>query len=141
MGNINLYRNIIMENYQNPSQFITSAPKNYKSIEAKIESCADEFMIFMNIENGSIKDILFNGMGCAISTASLNMLSFYLINMKAENAVPYIKYFIEFINGDKKYKDELKDLIVFQNIKRHLNRIRCGLLGAEFILKILENNI
>ena len=134
----NLYRNIIMKNYQSPSQFSKCPPSSYKNIHAKMESCADDFMIFIKIENDIIEDILFNGMGCAISTASLNIIATYLINMKVNDAICYIKYFIKYIKGENIYKDELKNLIVFQNIKKHLNRIKCGMLGPDFILDLLK---
>jgi nitrogen fixation NifU-like protein len=61
---------------------------NVKNPEIKFKdsnpSCGDEIEIEAKIENGIIKEIKFNGKGCAISLASAELLTQHLKGKKIE---------------------------------------------------------
>lgn len=68
-------------------------PRNKRAIEhpsgrAKDKNplCGDELEVFVAVENGTIKDISFQGHGCAISQASMSMLSRRLVGKTIEQA-------------------------------------------------------
>jgi nitrogen fixation NifU-like protein len=133
-------RTIIMQNYLHPTHSTKTEPIGYKKKLSTISTCADKFIIFVKIEDNKIEDILFTGEGCAISTASLNLMAAYLINKTKEEAIKYIENYRDFLMGINSDKNNLKDLIVFENINVHLNRVNCGLIGPNNILKILEGD-
>jgi len=131
-------RKIIMKNYAHPSQFVKSTPPDfYLKIHGKIDTCSDEFDIFVSVEQDIIKNILFNGEGCSISTASLNLLATYLIGKTIKEALLFIHNYILFVNGQKSDKSLLHKLLVFENVHSHLNRKECALLGANHLQKLL----
>ena len=41
-------------------------------------TCGDELTVYLNVENGKVKDVKFEGSGCAISMASASMLTDYI---------------------------------------------------------------
>jgi nitrogen fixation NifU-like protein len=41
-------------------------------------TCGDELTVYLNVEDGKIKDVKFEGSGCAISMASASILTDYI---------------------------------------------------------------
>ena len=69
-----LYQELILEH--------SKAPRNYRALSAanrKVEGynplCGDHFKIFVDVADGRIRDISFEGAGCAISKASASMMT------------------------------------------------------------------
>ncbi|MEO9364947.1 MULTISPECIES: Fe-S cluster assembly sulfur transfer protein SufU [Candidatus Nitrosocaldus] len=74
MSSADIYREIILDYYRNP--------RNYGRLERpdvvvrdSNPLCGDEVEMHIRFEDGKIKDIRFNGKGCAISQASASMLT------------------------------------------------------------------
>ena len=131
-------RNIIMKNYVSPSQRIKIVPNAYTHITATIDTCSDAFDIYIKLNNNTIEDIVFSGEGCAVSTASLNILSKYLISMKKDEAIKYIDNYQKFLINNDSNKDILKNLMVFENTYKHGNRIKCALMAPENIKLLIS---
>jgi nitrogen fixation NifU-like protein len=69
-----LYREIILEHWQNPQNNGILSDANTDVTENN-PLCGDEIRLTMQIENGKIKNILFSGVGCAISQASASLFT------------------------------------------------------------------
>ena len=69
-----IYREIILDHYRNPRNKgkLTDADV---SIHDSNPLCGDEIDIHLKVEEGKIKNIKFEGRGCAISQASASMLT------------------------------------------------------------------
>jgi nitrogen fixation protein NifU and related proteins len=69
-----IYKENIIDHYRNPhnKRVIEEATATYKDLNPL---CGDTIQAFLLIENGVIKDISFTGKGCAISQASMSMLT------------------------------------------------------------------
>ena len=68
-------REIILEHYSTPDNKKTPDDKSkYKAIRMDSDSCIDDITIYLDIENGIIKDAVFDGVACAISTSSTDIL-------------------------------------------------------------------
>lgn len=133
-------RELIMDRQENP-EFKKTPPKNldgFDSYTNKSESCIDNITVYIKIENLQVKEIFFDGIGCAISTASTDLLCKTIINQKVSDIKEIILNYKKMISGDD-YNESLLDiLIIFRNISKQLNRIRCALSGCVAIEKILE---
>ena len=69
-----LYREIIIEHYKNPSYRGHLDPHDIQ-FEDNNPLCGDHIEITMQVdENGAVKDARFDGHGCAISQASADLL-------------------------------------------------------------------
>ncbi|MGH9922291.1 MAG: Fe-S cluster assembly sulfur transfer protein SufU [Nitrososphaerales archaeon] len=84
MGSADIYREIILDYYRNP--------RNFGKIEAPDivlrESnplCGDEIEIHVKFDGDKVKDIKFNGKGCAISQASASMLTEMVMGKSLED--------------------------------------------------------
>lgn len=67
------YKEEIIDHYKHP--------RNFGAIEGGIEaseanaSCGDMVKVYLKIENGKVIKMMWQGVGCAISTAAASMLS------------------------------------------------------------------
>jgi len=77
--------------------------------------CGDEIEVTIKLEGNKIKQILFEGKGCAISQAAASMMSEYLEGKKIEDA-------------NKFTKDEMLEML---GIPFSPARLRCALLGIR----------
>ena len=74
-----IYREIILDHYRNPrNKGKISSPD--VSIHDSNPLCGDEIDIHLKVEGDKIKDIKFEGRGCAISQASASMLTEMVMN-------------------------------------------------------------
>lgn len=119
-----MYKEIIMDHYKNP--------RNYGSIDnpdltfkGENQSCGDKIEVYLNINDGKIKNIKFESTGCAISKASMSMLSQDL----AGEDVDYIL---------DKERDDIIDML---GIELTPTRVKCAVLGNELIKDGIEDNI
>lgn len=111
------YMEQLMDNYKNPVNI--GELKDYTFFfRQKNPSCGDTFEIYVKIENDKIVDVKYKGEGCAISTASISLLSQNLIGMKYSDAKKLTpKYIYEMLG-----------------IKISPGRINCALLSLNAFL-------
>jgi len=69
-----LYRQNILEHYQNPRNFGTLERPDI-SAEDSNPLCGDEIRIDLHVKDGVIEDVRFSGKGCSISRAAASMLT------------------------------------------------------------------
>ncbi|HEY7733496.1 MAG TPA: SUF system NifU family Fe-S cluster assembly protein [Nitrososphaera sp.] len=69
-----IYREIILDHYRNPRNK-GKLPDADVSIHDSNPLCGDEIDMHLKVDGSTIKDIKFEGRGCAISQASASMLT------------------------------------------------------------------
>lgn len=69
-----LFRQNILEHYQNPRNFGTLEQPDI-SAEDSNPLCGDEIRIDLRVKDGVIEDVRFSGKGCSISRAAASMLT------------------------------------------------------------------
>ena len=74
-----IYAEIILDRYKNPRNKGKLESFNFKEKEFN-EVCGDWVEISLKVENNKIKDVKFQGEGCAISQASCDLLLDYIKN-------------------------------------------------------------
>lgn len=72
-----LYRDVILSHYKNPQNKGKLEQFTHHATKAN-PTCGDEISIQILTENNSIKDVKFDGQGCAISQAACSLLTDYL---------------------------------------------------------------
>jgi nitrogen fixation NifU-like protein len=69
-----IYREIILDHYQNPRNRGTLDPADY-TYEDTNPLCGDEVRIDIRVSDDQISDVKFSGRGCAVSQASASILT------------------------------------------------------------------
>ncbi len=114
-----IYREIILDHYRNPRNKGKIANADV-SIHDSNPLCGDEIDIHMKIEGDKIRDIKFEGRGCAISQASASMLTEMVMNKQLTSVKDLTK-------------DDILENIGLTNLGPA--RIKCALLSLK-VLKL-----
>lgn len=70
-----LYEEVILDHNRNPRNFQKDPPGSTHHARGFNPLCSDEFRVHLRVEDGVIRDIGFEGAGCAISTASASLMT------------------------------------------------------------------
>lgn len=134
----NVRREIILNHYQNPKNKETIEDVRYIKVNSNNESCIDNINLYILIEEGTIKDIKFDGEACAISTSSTSIMITNLIGKTVKEAKEYIDNFDAMVNEREYNEVILNEGIVFNTIYKQGNRKTCATLPYKGIKKVLE---
>lgn len=132
-------RQLIIERYDSPEfKKSVSNLEDFISFTNKSESCIDNISVFIKFKESEIKEIFFDGIGCAISTASTDLLCKAIMSQKFSDVKKIVLNYKKMISGEDYDESILGVLIIFRNISKQLNRVKCALSGCTAIEKILE---
>ena len=137
--NEELKKEIILENYSNPSNYGKVEDESYDKYNTNNESCVDNLNFYIKIDEGIIKDLKFEGEACAISKSSSSICTDNIIGKTIKEAIEYISEFENMID-QKPYDEEvLSDACCFCDIYKQNNRKNCAYLPYRGLKKYLEN--
>jgi len=69
-----LYRDLILEEYKHPHNH-GRLEKATHAATTRNSSCGDELAVTLDVANGTIRDVRFDGTGCAISQAAASLFT------------------------------------------------------------------
>lgn len=136
-----LIRQMILERYESPIYKIDENNfdfKDYKSFNHKSDSCIDNITVYLKIENDIIVDAKFSGIGCAISTASTDILCEIVINKNFDKVIEILDNYFNMIKQERYDEAILENLFIFKNVGNQMNRIKCALVGVNSIKNIID---
>ena len=140
-----LYQEIILDHGKNPRNL--GKTENYnKDAKGHNPLCGDKVHIFLVLDkNKKIKDISFEGSGCAISMASASILT-DLIKGKEENEIKEIvRDFLEMIKTKENLEnkslteDDITKLMCLSGVKQYPMRVKCATLAWHTLTSAIEN--
>jgi len=88
-----LYREIILDHYRAPrSRGELPVPPAYK-VEGFNPLCGDEVVLYLDVDDGVVRDVRTSGQGCSISQASTSMMSAAVKGQPIDDARQLIRAF------------------------------------------------
>ncbi|MHB8853398.1 MAG: Fe-S cluster assembly sulfur transfer protein SufU [Ignavibacteriaceae bacterium] len=126
-----LYQQVILDHNKNPRNFKKIENANHFA-EGYNPLCGDRLNIYVELEGGTIKDISFQGSGCAISKASASLMSSIVKGLPIEEAERLFEKFQAVITGkitDEENIEEIGKLAVFAGVKEFPSRVKCASLA------------
>jgi nitrogen fixation protein NifU and related proteins len=135
-----LYQQVILDHNKSPRNWGIIDHPNHKA-EGYNPLCGDRLDLFIIVENDIIKDIKFNGNGCAISKASASIMTTLLIGKTVENALKLFDIFHEVVTSDTDSEideEKLGKLAVFAGVRQFPARIKCASLSWHTLLAALN---
>ena len=137
-----LYQEIIFDHYKQPRNQGDLQDANL-NIEGKNPFCGDQVSLSLNIHDNIISDVKFHGSGCAISQASISMMTEKIKNKSVTEAKELIDQFSRMVKGSDKIDpetiEELDELAAFQGICEYPTRVKCAMLGWNTLKKAIES--
>ena len=143
MGELaDLYQEVILEHSKAPRNYRKPASAN-RHAEGYNPLCGDRCSVFLDVEGGAIKDIGFQGSGCAISRASASMMTQILKGKTKAEAAKLFEEFHNLVTGDAeamKNAQELGKLAVFAGVSKFPARVKCATLAWHTLQSALEGH-
>ena len=126
-----LYQAVILDHYRSPLHKGLSSQKDIQ-VHHNNPSCGDEVTLNLTMQNGIVKEITWDGVGCSISMASASVMSDLLSGKEYLQALKILEAFVELMQskGQSKGAEEiLEDGVAFAGVSKFPARIKCALLG------------
>lgn len=132
-------RSIIIDHYDNPNKKVKEQPEGYIKLQNKSATCIDDISVYVKHQDNIIEDIVFSGIGCAISTSSTDIMAEMLVNKNFSEAFKIIDNYLAMVTGKSYEEDLLDELIAFHKINEQPNRIKCSQIGILAIYNCLKD--
>ena len=126
-----LYQDIILDHYRKPRHKGHLDDPELRS-EGFNPFCGDQVVLTMDMDDGHIAHVAFQGQGCSISQASASILTDHLEGKTLEEAEDLVRTFKGIMAGEEvteEQEDELGEIVALQGVRKFPIRIKCALLG------------
>ena len=126
-----LYQAVILDHNNNPRNFgkLTSANRHAEGVNPL---CGDQVNVFFSLDDAWVKEVGFEGRGCAICMASASIMTETVKHLSIEQADQYVTAFCSLADGEKFEVTEgldLSTLKVLAGVKAYPTRIKCATLA------------
>lgn len=133
-----LYQQVIIDHGRRPRNF-TSMDNATRVKEGFNPLCGDRVTIFIHDKENYIKDISFQGCGCAISMASASLMTEFLKGKTlAEARIIFDEFHDMIITGVE--KSTLGKLGVLKGVAEYPARVKCASLAWHALSSAIDND-
>jgi nitrogen fixation NifU-like protein len=144
-----LYREIILDHYRSPRNRGELPSPPALRVEGFNPLCGDEIVVYLQIEDGVLRDIKLTGQGCSISQASSSMMSSAVKGKSLEQIRDAIATFKQLMsvhattlqaNAQPTEADlrTLGELAALQGVVKFPVRIKCAMLAWNTLSQGLD---
>ncbi|MDR0922059.1 MAG: SUF system NifU family Fe-S cluster assembly protein [Lactobacillales bacterium] len=133
----NLYRQVILDHSSHPHHH--GVLEGTTPIELNNPTCGDVISLTLELEDGKIQAIAFDGSGCSISTASASMMTDVVLGKTVDEAIELSGIFSELVQGNEPTKAEkLGEASILSGVAKFPARIKCATLSWNALKKALS---
>ncbi len=131
-----LYRELILDHYRSPrNKGDLSAPTH--TGEGANPVCGDEIRLSLVVDDGTIEDIAFDGMGCSISQSSASMMTSQIKGRSTDEALRILGLFEAMMTEEAEPDRDIGDLEALQGVAKFPVRVKCAMLSW----KVLDDSL
>ncbi len=135
-----LYQEVILDHNKSPRNFRAMAHANRKA-EGYNPLCGDHVTVFVQIADGVIQDISFQGSGCAISKASASLMTAALKGKNESVANALFENVHKMLTGDasdEQLVDKVGKLQILSGVCKFPARVKCASLAWHTVNAALK---
>jgi len=136
-----LYQEVILDHSKRPRNY-HAMPEADRKAEGYNPLCGDRETVYLDLEGDVLKDVSFQGAGCAISTASASMMTESVKGRTRSEAEALFARFHELITGSNGAAagsgPDLGKLTVFSGVREYPVRVKCATLPWHTLKAALD---
>ncbi len=134
-----LYQEIILDHGRHPRNFrVVTDPSH--TAEGKNPLCGDHVIIALRYEDGIVKDVAFQGSGCAICTAAASTMTEAIRGKSRAEVDDLFHRFHDLVTGKSKPDlDSLGKLAAFAGLSEFPMRVKCATLAWHTLEAALDS--
>lgn len=135
-----LYQEVIFDHNRNPRNFRVMEDANRK-VEGFNPLCGDRLTLYLRVEDHVIKDASFQGSGCAISTASVSLMTEIVKDKTETEAEELFETFHKMTTGKSEdiQLEAVGKLAVLAGVREYPARVKCATLAWHTLDAALKN--
>ena len=135
-----LYQTLILDHNKNPRNFgVLENPSH--NADGDNPLCGDVIHVTLRVEDDVVRDLRFEGSGCAISTASASLMTQAVKERPVAEALALFEDFHELVTTNAPSKgDKLGKLAVFAGVREFPVRVKCATLPWHTLKNALKGS-
>ena len=136
-----LYQEVIIDHARRPRNF-GELPGATRIVEAVNPLCGDQLKLYVQVADGTITDIAFEGAGCAISQASASLMTMALKGLAKEDALALFTQVHTMLTNESAGvlpPPEVGKLAVLSGVWKYPARVKCATLAWQALRSALES--
>jgi len=132
-----LYQETVLDHYRQPRNAGRLVDAN-RTAQGFNPLCGDKLTLYLKVEDGVIRDVSFEGSGCAIATASASLMTESIKGKREEEALQLLQNIHGMvIEGDK--TGDMGKLDVLAGVHEFPERVKCATLAWHTMKAALES--
>lgn len=135
-----LYQDLIVDHNRRPRNFQKLAGAN-RTAEGYNHLCGDQVTVYLHVEGDVVRDVSFQGSGCAIATAAASLMTESVKGKTAAEAAALFKTFHTMVTRDLGTACDPVDLgklAAFAGVREFPIRVKCATLAWHTLRAALE---
>ena len=135
-----LYQEVILDHNKSPRNFRKMEDAN-RTVEGFNPLCGDHYTVYVKLDGDVIRDISFEGAGCAISKASTSVMSATLKGKTKAEAEVLFEKFHSLVTGAADGVSEIEELgklAAFSGVSEFPARVKCATLAWHTVKAALD---
>lgn len=143
-----LYQEVILDHSKAPHNFGELNPCTHHA-NGDNPVCGDQISVTLNIENNCVKDIKFNGSGCAISIASTSMMTDIIKDLPTSTLQILFDHFHHICTTDCDPMDHpeldhidenhFTKMAILSGVRQFPMRVKCATLAWHTLMAAIEH--
>lgn len=134
----NLYQEIILDHAKKPRHFGLLADATHRS-EGHNPLCGDQVTLTLEVRDGVITEIGFEGCGCAIALATASLMSSAIQGKSTDEALQFSQQVLQAVTSQCDDTEPLGDLAALTGVRRFPMRVKCATLALHAIQDALTS--
>jgi nitrogen fixation NifU-like protein len=126
----NLYQQLILDHAKNPRGRVTLEHPTASSHQIN-PTCGDEVTLSLDVRDGTIAAVGWEGHGCSISQSSASLLSELIEGLPSDDATSLLEEFRTAMRSRGAIEldeDRFGDAIALNGVSRYVARVKCAML-------------
>ncbi len=132
-----LYQQVILDHSKSPRNFHKLDNAN-RTAQGHNPLCGDNISLYLHLDGEIIKDISFQGSGCAISKASASILTAALKGKTRTEVKLLFDKVHQMVTTGKANGEDLGKLAVFAGVHKFPARVKCAILPWHAVMAAME---
>src|SRR6185369_7671118 len=136
-----LYQQVILDHNKKPRNFRKLEHANHIA-EGFNPLCGDHLTVYLDLEGNAVKEVAFEGSGCAISKAAASMMTQAVKGKSREEAEQLFSEFHSMVTGaldEENEANKLGNLKIFAGVRDFPVRVKCATLPWHTLHAALNN--
>jgi len=136
-----LYQQVILDHNKKPRNFRKLEHANH-SAEGFNPLCGDHLTVYLDLEGDAVKEVAFEGSGCAISKAAASMMTQAVKGKSRAETERLFSEFHSMVTGELDEENEannLGNLRIFAGVRDFPVRVKCATLPWHTLRAALNN--